>query len=81
MKITPTTIVQAPREVEPAWDRAAIGQAAAKKPDRVSLSAEAQKLQQAEMERIEELTARVREGRYEIDLDAIAEAIVRKEQL
>jgi len=81
VKITPTTIVQAPREVEPSWDRSPVGPASPKKPDRVSLSAEAQKLQQAEQGRIEELTAQVREGRYEIDLDAIAEAIVRKEQL
>lgn len=81
MKITPTTTIQAPRELEPAWERAPVNPLTAKKPDRVSLSPEAQKLQQAELDRIEELTARVREGRYTIDLDALAEAIVRKEQL
>jgi anti-sigma28 factor (negative regulator of flagellin synthesis) len=81
VKITPTTIVPAPREAEPTWERSPTGSAQIKKPDRVSLSPETQKLQQAEQERIEALTAEVRGGRYAIDLDAIAEAIVRKEQL
>jgi len=47
--------------------------------DRVSLSTEAQQMQQADAERVAELARAISEGRYQVDLERLAEAFVRKE--
>ena len=48
-------------------------------PDKVSLSGEVQRLRQARIDRVDALRAQVQGGTYEVDLDAVAEAIVSKE--
>lgn len=53
----------------------------AKAPDRVSLSNEARELQRADAERLEAISRAIADGSYEVDLDTLADAIVRKEQL
>ncbi len=48
-------------------------------PDTVRLSDEVQRLRQQRLERVAELAQQVQDGTYELDLDAIAQAIVLKE--
>lgn len=50
------------------------------KPDKVSLSNEAQQMIKKDLEKIEALANQVAEGNYVVDLDALAEAMVRKEE-
>lgn len=47
--------------------------------DRVSLSPEAQRLLQSNLDRVAAIKARVEEGSYKVDLDELASAIVNKE--
>jgi len=47
--------------------------------DKVSLSNEAQRMQEADAARIAELARAISEGRYQVDLERMAEAFVNKE--
>jgi len=49
--------------------------------DRVSLSGDVQRLQQQDAERIKALTEQIAEGRYQVDLERLAAAIIAKEDL
>jgi flagellar biosynthesis anti-sigma factor FlgM len=50
-------------------------------PDRVSISDEAMKMKKADAERIAKIATAIAEGRYKVDLEKLAEALVRKEVL
>jgi len=81
MQIKPSDTVTAVQALEREMARSGKVKSPRTKPDRVSLSPEAQRMQQKDLERLAEIAREVREGRYKIDLDQIAEATVRKEML
>ena len=52
--------------------------AANRKSDRLSISNEAKRLQEADMERIAALKEQIANGDYEVDLEKLARAIINK---
>jgi hypothetical protein len=77
-RIAPLSPVDLESEIKRATTRGS-GQAA--QPDRVSVSPAARRMQQEEMDRIAALAEQVAGHQYVIDLDKLADAIVRKELL
>ena len=81
MKITTIDTIAPLTPLQGGADRAAPLAGPRNKPDRVSLSPAALTLQKKDMERIEALASQIADGTYSVNLDQLAEAIVRKESL
>jgi anti-sigma28 factor (negative regulator of flagellin synthesis) len=74
--VVPLTETRSASEARPAPAAAPKG-----KPDRISLSEEAQRLLNKKAEQIRLIAQQIAEGSYSFDLDQLADAIVRKETL
>ena len=81
MKVTDMKAVTPVIEIVDRSEHVSKARAAANKPDRVSLSPEVQEMQKADIERVQALTKEIAEGRYEIDLVRLAQAIIAREGL
>jgi len=79
--VTETNTITPLAAVESGPGRAARTETPKRGPDKVSLSEEVQKKRQENIEHLKEVTQQVADGKYKVNLDLLAEAIMRKEQM